>query len=127
MLIHPLGLMISKLFNRSGEHQKKNPLGNLAMESTAILFIGLFISYSIFQVKPHWFYSIMLMIIGVRYLVFQSMYGMKIFWMIGFFLMTAGVISLISNQPFLNAAIIGGIIELGFSIYIIQVERKLVE
>jgi len=80
MLIHPLGIVISKLFNRSGQHKKDNPLAKLALESTLILFVGLFVAYSIFQIKTDWFFPIMLMMIGVRYLLFQSIYGMKIFW-----------------------------------------------
>ena len=43
MLIHPLSIVISKLMKRSGAHDKSNPLGALAMESTVLLFIGLFI------------------------------------------------------------------------------------
>ncbi|MEM6806690.1 MAG: hypothetical protein AAF696_35140 [Bacteroidota bacterium] len=78
MLIYPLGLLLSKVLGASGKHQKDNPLGALAMESTFLLFIGLFISYVVFQVQPEWFFSIMLLIIGGRYLIFASIYGNRI-------------------------------------------------
>lgn len=124
MLIHPLAIMALKFFNRTGKHRDDNPLAKLAMESTAILFIGLFIAYSIFQINTDWFFPIMLMMIGIRYLIFQSVYGMKVFWMLGLTLTFSGIVCLISNQPFQIPAITGGIIELIFAILIIQLERK---
>ena len=125
MLIHPLGLMVSKFFNRTGKHHENNPLAKLALESTAILFIGLFIAYCVFQINTEWFFPIMLMMIGIRYLIFQSIYGMRVFWILGLTLTTSGIVCLISNQPFQVPVIAGGIIELIFAILIIQLERKL--
>lgn len=124
MLIHPIGIGVSKLFNRTGKHSQRNPLGKLAMESTAILFIGLFLVYSLFRTLPNWFYPIMLMIIGVRYLVFQTIYGMKIYWALGLLLIVAGMFFTNSNPSFYLPAIIGGIIELIFSVLIIQLDKK---
>jgi hypothetical protein len=66
----------------------------------------------------------MLMMIGIRYLIFQSIYGMKIFWIMGLTLTFSGIVCLISNQPFQVPVIAGGIIELIFAILIIQLERK---
>lgn len=124
MLIYPLGLLTAKLLKRSGKHQKNNPLAKLALESTAILFIGLFIAFSVFQIHKLWFFPIMLMIIGVRYLVFQSIYGMKIYWILGLLLIIPGMVCLITNQPFHLGGIIGGIIELIFGVLIIRQDRK---
>lgn len=124
MLIYPLGVYSSKLLKRSGKHQKNNPLAKLAFESTAILFIGLFIAYSIFLVQQLWFFPVVLMIIGVRYLVFQSVYGMKVYWILGLLLIVSGMLCLISNQPFHFGGITGGIIELIFGIVVIAMERK---
>jgi hypothetical protein len=124
MIIYPLGVFSAKLFNRSGKHQKDNPLAKLAIESTAILFVGLFIAYSIFQIQKLWFFPVMLMIIGVRYFVFQSIYGMKTYWILGLFLTVSGVLCLISYQPFHMGGITGGIIELLFGVLVIVMERK---
>ncbi|MFD2823407.1 DUF7010 family protein [Lacinutrix iliipiscaria] len=124
MLIYPLGMLSTKLFNRTGKHQKNNPLAFLAFESTVILFVGLFTAYSIFQIEKQWFFPIMLMIIGARYLVFQSIYGMKIYWILGILLSLSGILCLISNQPFHIGGIIGGIVEIIFGVLIIKLERK---
>lgn len=124
MLIYPLGIVSTKLFGRTGKHQKNNPLAFLAFESTAILFIGLFMAYSIFKIEQQWFFPIMLMIIGARYLVFQSIYGMKIYWILGLLLTLGGMICINSNQPFHIGGIIGGVVEFIFGVLIIQLDRK---
>ena len=124
MLIHPGSILIDKLMNRVGKHQEDNPLGKLAMESTVLLFVGLFMAYSVFQIKPTWFYPIMLMIIGSRYLVFQSIYGLKLYWALGMILVGAGMICLISNQVFYVPALIGGIVEVVLGVWIFQSEKN---
>lgn len=120
MLIHPLSILFSKIFNRTGKHQDGNPLGKLALESTLLLFIGLFIAYSVFQINTNWFYPIMLLTIGVRYVIFQTIYGIKTYWLLGLVLIIAGIVSIITNQPFHTSAIIGGIIELIFAMIIFK-------
>ncbi|MEM6629100.1 MAG: hypothetical protein AAF694_05485 [Bacteroidota bacterium] len=116
MLIHPLGLVVSKLFKRSGKHQKENPLAPLAIENSVILFVGLFLAYVIFQVEANWFFPTMLMIIGGRYTLFQTLYGMRIYWALGGILIAAGMACLILSAPFYLGALLGGGIELVFAI-----------
>jgi len=123
MMIHPLGILLSKSFKRSGKHQEENPLAKLALESTLLLFIGLFIAFAIFQIQSAWFFSIMLLIIGSRYVLFQTIYGMKVYWIFGLVLIVVGVICLISDQAIYMAAILGGVIELVFAFVIIRLEK----
>lgn len=124
MFIHPISILINKLSKRTGKHKKENVLGILALESTVIIFMGLFLVYSLFQSQPGWFFPIMLLIIGVRYLVFQTIYGMKIYWILGGVLMLAGLIGIWSNQSFYIFGLIGGIVEFIFSVIIILNARK---
>lgn len=79
MFIHPLAIMLSKTLKRSGNHDAKNPIGKLALESTMILFVGLFLAFYVAKLQIEWFYPIMLMIIGVRYLTFNTLYGARIY------------------------------------------------
>ncbi len=120
MLIHPLSVLLDKLFNRRGKHSKENPLANLALESTVLLFIGLYLVYLLFELEPNWLFPIMLFFIGARYLIFQSIYGLKIYWILGLILIGMGFFGLNSNQPFYTFGIIGGVVELIFSILIIR-------
>ncbi len=118
MLIHPIGIMLSKLIGRSGKHEKGNPLSTLALESTILIFIGLFIAYTVFHSVGDWFYVIMAMIIGSRYLLFQSMYGMKIYWLLGALFILIGFKGIFLAEPFHYPAISGGVMELLIAIVI---------
>jgi len=124
MLIHPIGILLSKALNRSGKHKKGNPLSNLALECTFILFIGLFIAYVVFQIRPNWFFPIMILIIGGRYLMFSSIYGMRIYWIFGTLLIVSGIAGLLFNAPFHLIGLTGGIIEILFSFIILHLEKK---
>jgi len=124
MLIHPLGIVACKLFKRSGNHAKDNPLGKLAMESTILLFVGLFLAYTIFQIQPNWFFPIMLLIIGARYVIFQSVYGLKLFWILGGILMGAGFVLMTMSKSFQIPALVGGAIEIIFGLGSILTERN---
>lgn len=119
MVIYPLSLFLSKLLQRSGRHKVNNPLGKLALESTAILFVGLFIAFSVAKLRVDWFYPIMLMIIGVRYLVFQTLYGIKLYWLLGATLTIVGVFCLLFGAPFITGALLGGTFEIIFSLFIL--------
>ncbi|WP_339614407.1 hypothetical protein [uncultured Winogradskyella sp.] len=124
MLIHPLGIVLSKALNRSGKHKTGNPLSSLALESTFLLFIGLFIAYFVLQIRPNWFFPIMILIIGARYLVFSSIYGMRIYWAFGAALILSGFGGFLFNLPFHIIGLIGGIIEILFSLIIFYIEKK---
>jgi hypothetical protein len=124
MLIHPAGILLSKALNRSGKHQKGNPLSNLALESTFMLFVGLFIAYLTLNIQPNWFFSIMILIIGGRYFVFSSIYGMRIYWVFGAILILSGVLGFLFKTPFHLLGLIGGLIEILFSLLIINLEKR---
>ena len=125
MLIHPLGILISKALKGSGKHKKGNPLSHLALESTFLLFIGLFIAFLSLQIRPNWFFSIMILIIGGRYFIFSSIYGMQVYWIFGTVLILSGVGGFLFNTPFYLIGFIGGIIEILFSFIILSLEKKM--
>lgn len=118
MFIHPLAMLLSKALKRSGNHDSKNPLGKLALESTVILFVGLFLAFYVAKLQAEWFYPIMLMIIGVRYLIFNTLYGMKIYWFLGALLIFFGMGCIVLNANFVIGAFIGGITEILFALVI---------
>lgn len=124
MFIHPLGILLSKLLKRSGQHKKGNPLSTLALESTFLLFIGLFIAYSVMYIRPNWFFPIMMLIIGGRYLLFSSIYGMRLYWVLGSILALSGVLGFFFNSSFYLFGLAGGTIEVLFSFVIISLEKK---
>lgn len=123
MFIFPLGVVFSKALKRSGKHKKDNPLSNLALESTILIFIGLFIAFFTLQHQANWFYPIMALIIGGRYLMFSSIYGMKLYWVFGATLILTGIAGFLLNPSFYVIAILGGVIEIMFAIIILKSER----
>lgn len=127
MFIHPIGILLSKLLKRTGQHKKGNPLSTLALESTFLLFIGLFIAYSVMYVRPNWFFPVMMLIIGGRYLLFSSIYGMRIYWLLGSILALSGTLGFFFNSSFYLFGLIGGALEMLFSFVIISLEKKSVK
>lgn len=119
MLIFPLSAVFAKLLKRAGKARDDNPLNLLAIESTFILFVGLFVAYVCSTVTPHWFYSVMLLMIGVRYLSFNSLYGNKIYWALGVMLMIVGGVTMMSGLDAWIVALAGGVLELVFGFIIV--------
>ena len=126
MLIFPLSMVLSKILKRSGKHDSKNPLANLALESTIILFVGLFLAFIVARLQVEWFYPIMLLAIGVRYLLFNTLYGAKIYWLLGAILMFSGAACIVLNADFIIGAFVGGITEIVFSLIILYQSKKVV-
>ncbi len=118
MLIHPLSILLAKSLGRTGKHASENPLGMLALESTGLLFIGLFIAFTIAKVEADWFYPVMLLTIGGRYLVFSTLYGDRLYWYLGGLLALSGVLCIQLNAPFFVGAFIGGFLEVIFSVFL---------
>lgn len=124
VFIYPLGMAFSKLLKRPGSHSSGNPLSTLALETTALLFIGLFIAFSVAQIQSAWFYPVMLMVIGGRYLMFQTLYGMRLYWLLGGLLTVAGAATLLLGAPAYVGAFLGGSIELVFALIILNAEKR---
>ena len=99
-------------------------MSHLALESTFLLFIGLFIAFLSLQIRPNWFFSIMILIIGGRYFIFSSIYGMRVYWVFGTVLILSGVGGFLFNTPFHVIGLTGGIIEILFSFIILSLEKN---
>ncbi len=126
MLIFPLSIMFSKLINCSGKHSTTSPLRHLAIENLGILFGGLFIAFVMAQFNSGLFYPVMLLVIGARYLTFQTLYGLKSYWVLGCLLMVSGFGLSIFSMPFTTGAFLGGAIEIVFSFVIYRMGKNVV-
>jgi hypothetical protein len=120
MMIHPLGILISKLLGFRDSHTKGNKLAPLAMEGTFFMLLCLPIAIGLSLQHPDWFFKGMLLIIGGRYLTFQTLYGNKFFWFLGIALaMVANVLFLTKSSSF-STLLSGAIVELCFGIYLLK-------
>jgi len=81
-LISPVSGIFEKIAGLKG-HSDGNPLKNLAMESTIWMLMCIPIAYGLSIQNVDWFFQAMLLIIGGRYLTFASLFGRKLYWILG--------------------------------------------
>jgi hypothetical protein len=122
--IHPLGVLVAKLLGHSGGHSKGNPLGRLAGEGTFWLLAGIAIAYGMHVLRLEWFFPAMLLLIGGRYLTFQSLYGLRIYWVCGAILCLAGLALALARAPVSMGAFAGAAIELIFAALVFSQARR---
>lgn len=117
-LIFPISVVLCKVLGRSGKHSKGNPLGPLAIEGTLWMLLSIPIALGAAFYKLEWFFPAMLLVIGGRYLTFNTIYGNRVFWVFGASLVTAAFILVILDTPVYVGGLAGGIIELLFAVVI---------
>lgn len=120
MLIHPLAMAVAKLLRRPGAHTKENPLGHLALESTIILLLGIALALGLAQYRVELFFPAMLLVIGGRYLTFQTLYGRRVYWLCGGALAGWGLATAILNISAPATALAGGLIEVLFAVFVFR-------
>jgi hypothetical protein len=116
MLIHPVAVLLCRLFGASGSHAKGNPFASLAAASTFWLIFSLPLAYGLGLREPAWFFAAMLLVIGGRYLVFATLFGLRSFWALGLALAAAGAGLAWRDAGPLPIVAAGAGIELAFAI-----------
>lgn len=114
-LIYPIGLVATRAFGRSAKTSSSNALNQLAMASTVWLIVGCAMSYGLYLLMPVLFFPAMMATIGSRYLIFASVYGKAIYWILGGSLIIAANLTLFTAVAPAHAAGLGGLIELVFA------------
>ncbi|MFC0682592.1 DUF7010 family protein [Lysobacter korlensis] len=123
-LIHPIGVLICRLMGASAAHTKGNPFGQLAGASTFWLVFSLPLAYALGLRNPAWFFNALLLIIGGRYLVFATLYGMQLYWALGLALAAAGFALAALSVSAVAVVTAGAAIELVFAMAGIILHRK---
>lgn len=117
-MIYPIGMVFAKVLGRPGNADKTNALNQLAMASTIWLIVCCAMAYGLYLLKPQLFFPAMLATIGCRYLIFATVYGKAIFWVLGGSLVVAGNASWILGVPPVIAAATGGMLEILFAVLV---------
>lgn len=123
MFIFPLATLIERLIGIKGGHHKDNPLGKLAMEGTIWMIMCIPLAYGLSLVKTEWFFQGMLLIIAGRYLTFASIYGLRIYWLLGIVLGLAAYGLFIIKALDFTSALTGGLIEIVFGVIVYVLYR----
>jgi hypothetical protein len=126
MFIHPLGVLFARLGGRSGAHRNGNALAWLAAASTIGMIASLPLAYAASRLHVEWFFPAMLLVIGSRYLSFETLYGLRVYRVCGFALLAAGVLTGYLRLPPSVGAAAGGAIEAGFTVAILLRDRAVV-
>ena len=125
MLIFPLSLIASRfLFGRAKE-ASGNPLGMVALESTVAMIGGLFAAWLMLRFEPAYVFPLAAIAVGTHYAVFKTVYGDRLFWLLGALITGAGLISIFDAGPLPGGLIaVVGIIELLFAIILTMRDRR---
>lgn len=118
MAIFPVSVLLDKLLGRSGKHAPENALGTAAGEGTVIFILAIIIAVALSLYRIEWFFPAMLLLIGARYLTFQTFYGMRSYWLCGAVLMASGLALGALAAPPAWGAFAGALIEYGFGFVI---------
>lgn len=123
--IHPLAVAITRILGRPGKHTVGNALGGLAAEGTFWLIAGCAIAYGMHLLRIEWFFPAMLLVIGGRYLTFQTLFGLRLYWLCGALLCAAGFALALTRAPAVTGAFTGAAIELVFAVLLfVQAKRE---
>ena len=124
MLIHPVSVLLYKIIGLSGSHTKGNPLGNLAMEGTIFMIMCLPIAFGLSLQYTPWFFQGMLLIIGGRYLTFSSIYGIRLYWILGAVLGVAAYLLFYNSVQSFGTLLTGSLIEISFGLFMFLSFRR---
>jgi len=124
MAIHPASILICKLLGASGKHAKGNPLGLLAGATVFWLIFSLPLAYVVALYRIEWFFPAMLLVIGGRYLTFATLFGMRVYWVLGLTLAAAGYLLGKALATPTVGAFAGSALEVMFAAYILVLHRR---
>ncbi|RYE56453.1 MAG: hypothetical protein EOP48_07990 [Sphingobacteriales bacterium] len=127
MFIFPVGLLVSKIIGLPGTHTQGNQLGNLAMEGTVFMIMCLPLAFGLSLQHAEWFFQGMLLIIGGRYITFASIYGLKVYWILGAVLGVAAFLLFSFKVQSFGSLLTGSFIEMLFGLLMFVSFRKAAE
>ena len=123
-LIYPIGIIVTKAAGRPAKTNKGNAANQLAMASTIWLIVCCAMAYGLFVLKPALFFPAMMATIGSRYLIFASVFGRPIFWVLGVSLIVAANLAFFFAATPAIAAALGGLIEVLFAFLVFSKASK---
>jgi hypothetical protein len=118
MLIMPTTVLIERmLIGAPKTLSRNNPLGRLGLETTFVLFAGIFIGYGLLLAAPALALPAVATTIGARYFAFRTLYDEPLYWLLGTLIGAGGAVAMARLVPFPgNFALVIGVMEVGFSV-----------
>ena len=79
MFIYPLGTMVTRLAGGSARLASGNPFLSLALQSAFIVPLGWPLVVAAGMAQPSWYFPAASLLVGVHYLPFVTLYGMRLY------------------------------------------------
>jgi len=89
-----------------------------------VVFRHIVIAYGLRTVRLEWFFPAMLLLIGGRYLTFQTIYRLRVYWLCGAILGGAGRVLGLMRAPVPVAAFSGAGVELVFAVQLFARDKR---
>jgi hypothetical protein len=99
MAIYPAGLLLSRYVFRRTAEAKDNPLGMTVLESTVCMIGGLFAAWLMLPLKPTYVFPLAAIAVGTHFAVFKTVYGNRLFWLLGAVVTGIGVYGIFGAAP----------------------------
>ena len=117
MLIFPVSAIAARLVFRREKEAPGNPLGRTALESTIAMIGGLFAAWLFLPFRPDYVFPLAAIAVGTHYAVFKTVYGDRLFWLLGALITAIGFIAIYEVVPIPGGPIFAvALIELAFAI-----------
>lgn len=101
MFIFPLTQILLRVMGRRASLSKGHPMNGLAMQTAFIVPFSLPLVAAATMHHMNWFYPAFMIVVGVHYMPFIFLYGMRMFGVLAGILIGAGVlIALYANTSF---------------------------
>lgn len=98
-VIYPVGVLLSRHVFRRAAEAKDNPLGMAALESTICMIGGLFTAWLMLPLKPAFVFPLAAIAVGTHFAVFKTVYGDRLFWLLGALLTGIGMAGIFAGAP----------------------------
>jgi hypothetical protein len=122
--IHPLAVLLTRLLGCSGRHAPGNPLGPLGMATTFWMIMMLPLAYGVSLLRIDLFFPAMLLVIGGRYFCFHTLYGKRLYWVLGATLALASYALIGLNASVALGGFAGAVIEVVFACVLLAGARR---
>jgi len=123
-LIYPISSILTRVWVKPEASPSPNALNQLAAASTVWLIACSLMAYGLYHLHPELFFPTMMLTIGCRYAVFATVFGLTVYWILGFALVAASFLSCFLWLAPPLSAMIGGLIELAFAFVIFRGAKR---
>lgn len=121
IFIHPTSIVAVKAIRKAPPPSPPDKgLVQLSVLTLPILFGGLYLAYILSAQNQNLFYPVMAAAIGLRYLIFQRIYGLQTFVALGVILIAIGIGSHFLQIKLIWVPVIVGITELLFGLWLVR-------